>query len=220
VQAGYGFGRADWTDFVPSGRQFDANGWLGGGTAGVNAQAGVFVAGVEGEWMWTGIKGSRTFAMPFGGTGTQTSTISSRIDWLSMASLRAGFVAADRWLVYGKAGVALASERHTFDATQIRPGVGSATIGLNGERLHTGFVVGAGVEHAFWKNWSAKLEYNYINFRQQAVATSGPETVNTPPLTGTLDFVQRINAREELHLIKFGVNYHFSPEADAIAARY
>ena len=34
---------------------------LAGGTGGVNVQSGVFVFGVEGEWMWTGIKGGQAF---------------------------------------------------------------------------------------------------------------------------------------------------------------
>ena len=42
-----------WPDFFdaanPDTGKFDVKGWLAGGTAGVNAQAGVFVFGVEGE---------------------------------------------------------------------------------------------------------------------------------------------------------------------------
>jgi len=56
VQAGYGFGRKQWPDIgqtiVPFLAEYDMKGWLGGGTVGVNAQAGRFVFGVEGESSW------------------------------------------------------------------------------------------------------------------------------------------------------------------------
>jgi outer membrane immunogenic protein len=63
-------------------------------------QSGVFVFGVEGEWMWTGIKGGQTFTDAFGGA-SQTITLETSIDWLAIA--RAGFVVGDKLLLYGKA---------------------------------------------------------------------------------------------------------------------
>lgn len=218
-QVGYGFGRKAWTDFVPV-REYDVRGWLAGGTLGANAQAGVFVLGFEAEWMWANIKGDTNFVTPFGGTGTQTTALSTTIDWLAVASLRAGFVAADRWLVYGKAGLALANENHAFNAAQIIPGVGTASVSLTGNALHTGYLAGVGVEHAFAGNWSAKLEYDYIALRSQRVITAGPESLNVIGGTvGTIAFVQPVNIRQDLHLVKFGLNYHFSPR-DVVTARY
>ena len=65
AQGGYGLGRKQWPDFAdplnPATGKYNVDGWLAGGTGGVNVQSGVFVFGVEGEWMWTGIKGGQTF---------------------------------------------------------------------------------------------------------------------------------------------------------------
>src|SRR5262245_18942825 len=101
---------------------YDLTGWLGGFDGGVNVQAGVFVFGVEGEWRWTGLRGGRALTAPdpsFG--GTTVSTLNSSIDWLAIASAIAGFVVGDRLLVYGKGGLAIASERHSATGVETFP---------------------------------------------------------------------------------------------------
>lgn len=223
AEGGYGVGHKEWPDFadptVPDSGKFDVKGWLAGGTIGANAQAGAFVFGVEGEWMWTGIKGSQSLTQDFGGL-TQTIGLESRIDWLAIASARAGFVVGDRLLVYGKAGVALADEKHSLALAQTIPGAGSITASLSGRAVHTGIVAGAGAEYALGGNWSAKIEYDYIKMIAQNVASTGTESANIPNVAvGTIDFTQPITGiRQDLHLIKLGANYHFSPVA--VSARY
>lgn len=220
AEAGYSFGRKDWEAFAPN-DQFNISGGLAGGVTGTNVQLGVFVFGVESEWMWSGVKGSTRFTQNLALGASQTTDLSNRIDWLSLASLRAGFAAADRWLVYFKGGIALAHETHGIAATQVVPGVGSASINLSGSALHTGYLAGVGVEHAFWGNWSAKLEYNYIHFRPQAFTQTGPEVFNVPPFTvGTIGFAARESTLQNLHLVKLGVNYHFNAFPDVVSANY
>ncbi|SPP97086.1 outer membrane protein [Bradyrhizobium vignae] len=113
VEGGYGFGRNDWPDQttpdVTGSGSYDLRGWLGGLDGGANIQSGIVVLGVEGELMWTGIKGSQTFAFPIL-HGTATTSLNSRIDWLALATGRAGFAISDHLLVYGKGGLAVASE--------------------------------------------------------------------------------------------------------------
>ena len=145
---------------------------------------------------------------------------SNKIDWLSLSSLRAGFVAADRWLVYTKGGVALARQNHAVAATQFIPGFGTDAFSVSGSALHTGYLAGIGVEHAFFGQWSAKIEYNYIHFRPQAVTVTGPETLNLPPVAvGTSAIATRARVLQDLHLIKFGVNYHFNALPDIVSAK-
>ena len=220
AQGGYGFGRKDWTDFDPNNGTFNANGWLIGATTGASVQAGMFVVGAESEWMWTGIRGSRQFVET--SFATTTTDLTSRIDWLSLNSIRVGFVAADRWLVYFKGGVAVASEKHDFSLSQVVPGLGSATAALSGSALHTGYLAGVGVEYAFLGNWTAKLEYNYVALPLQNVLIAGTESVNAPLLqqVGSLAFAQTNRISEHMHLVKFGINYHFTSLADVISARY
>jgi opacity protein-like surface antigen len=217
AQAAYGTGRKRWTNFDPNG-EFDVKGGLAGGVIGANAQSGVFVVGVEGEGLWSGVKGGSNFGTLAGQVFSLTHDFSSKIDWLAMATARVGFVASDRWLVYGKGGLAIAHEQHKRVITQASPGIGSIVDSLSGDALHTGAVAGVGVEYAFLGNWSAKLEYDYIAFRQQDVQLVGTELANIPPV-GTTGINQRISIRQDLHLVKFGIDYHFGPGPDVVRAR-
>ena len=224
AQGGYGFGHKEWPDFfgvTPASGKFDANGWLAGGTVGVNAQAGTFVFGVEGEWMWTGIKGSQTATTDFGGASF-TDSLESKINWLAIASARAGLVVGDRLLIYAKGGVALADEKHSHDLAQSVIGLGTVTGSASGRAVHTGIVVGAGAEYALGGNWSAKLEYDYIRMLAQNVIAIGTETANIPAVAvGTIDFAEQFTGiRQDLHLVKLGVNYHFNPVPMVVSARY
>lgn len=224
AQGAYGLGRKEWPDFADplnSGiGKYDVDGWLAGGTGGVNVQSGVLVFGVEGEWMWTGIKGGQTFTNAFLGL-TQTTTLETKIDWLAIASARAGFVVGDRLLLYGKGGLAMAEEKHSATVTQTIVGVGSATTALSAKPVHTGVVVGAGAEYALGGNWSAKIEYDYIRMFGQAFTGTGNQTINAPPTVGSIDFAQKFNKmNQDMHLIKFGVNYHFNPMPTVVSARY
>ena len=66
-----------------------------------------------------------------------------------------------------------------------------------------------GVEYAFLPNWSAKIEYNYINFGTHSF--NAP--VSAPTLGGTplavLPGAMPVSITENEHIIKAGVNYRF-----------
>jgi outer membrane immunogenic protein len=62
-----------------------------------------------------------------------------------------------------------------------------------------GWMVGVGVEYAFTDNWSAKIEYNYMDLGSDALRfadTSGTVFMDT-------------NIRERVNVVKVGVNYRF-----------
>ena len=67
-----------------------------------------------------------------------------------------------------------------------------------------GWTVGAGVEWAFWNNWSVKAEYDYLDFGNKTVAINGtvlPGIVNFPASFG-MENAQHINQ------FKAGLNWH------------
>jgi outer membrane immunogenic protein len=204
-----------WRGFEPFGN-YDTRGWLAGGLAGARAQiTPVAVAGVEAEIMGGRIDGSRIDNFVLVG-GTAPESLSSRIDWLAMATAHFGLLATERWLIYGKGGVALAHARHreTFDFFA-NPGGGTSSLFDNrGDVLHTGGVFGAGTEYAFFGNWSAKLEYDYIRFTRQQVFLPGTITVIDPVLgTGTTSLPTSAEIRQAgMHLVKFGINYRIGPD--------
>jgi len=171
--------------------------------------------------MWTGINGGRTTITDTGRGTFEAIGLQSKVNWLAIAAARAGFVVGDRLLVYGKVGVALADETHTV-ADNIDAGpAGSITANLRAKALHTGVVAGAGGEYALGGNWSAKIEYDYIKMLGQYFTGTGVEAVNLPPTVGSFDVFQPFSKMsQDLHIIKFGVNYHFNPAPVVVSARY
>jgi outer membrane immunogenic protein len=70
------------------------------------------VVGLEGDFSWTGLKGS--------GTDSIGDTIAAKTDWTSTVTGRVG-AAFDRLLVYGKGGLAIARDRSSLtDLASIR----------------------------------------------------------------------------------------------------
>jgi opacity protein-like surface antigen len=209
VQGAYGFGR-EWRAPVPApipqSGTFDLNGWLGGFDGGVNVQSGVFVVGVEGEWMWTGVKGSRSSTFPIGGT-TFTTDLNTSVDWLAIVSGRAGFVVGDRLLAYGKAGIAIANQSHAMNGIGTA-GAASEALVVEGKAVHSGGVLGAGLEYALAGNWSVKAEYDYIRMMNQQVSQSGTFSA---PLFPPAAAATNSSITQDLHLFKLGVNYHINP---------
>jgi outer membrane immunogenic protein len=78
-------------------------------------------------------------------------------------------------------------------------------------QTRTGWMFGTGVEYAFYGNWSAKVEYDYLDF--------GTKSVAFPGLTGfDPQFAGTAVDRQRVQLVKFGINYRFG--GSTIAANY
>src|ERR1700733_7584597 len=67
-----------------------------------------------------------------------------------------------------------------------------------GDHTRPGWLLGLGIEYMFARNWSAKIEYDYMDFGHQSVPFSDGNNGFF-----TEDIHQKIN------LIKVGLNYHF-----------
>ena len=120
------------------------NGGIVGGTLGAKFQTGAFVFGVEGDWDYSGINtGTTSNVCNFSGT-CQTGN-----NWLSTLRGRFGW-AVDRVLFYGTAGGAFADVQTTFN-------------GVSTTHTQAGWTAGLGAEWAFAQNWTAKVEYLYVN---------------------------------------------------------
>jgi outer membrane immunogenic protein len=179
------FDRNDLSDDV----SYSTNGVLGGLQAGWNYQTGVIVFGLDGDFAWTNARGSGNllFTPPLRGT------VTTNMNWIATITGRIG-VANDKALYYLKGGLALSGEEHRF--AQFAGGGGVAlTQTVRDNR--GGFVLGFGGEFAVWQNWTAKLEYNYMDF--------GKKTVVFPALQAasgtTID--------QQVHVVKLGLNYLF-----------
>jgi outer membrane immunogenic protein len=175
INGGYAFGQSEWSDsFNPSGNSstgnFNVNGGLVGATIGVSGQWGAWVFGVEGDFDWQGLNGSSNsafctsiFTSPGPPPPTPTPaglSCKTQSNWFGTVRARAGY-AWDRVLLYGTAGGA---------GVNVQTGLSGLPPQTNPE---FGWTVGAGLEWAFAENWTAKVEYLFVDLAQNAACNHG-----------------------------------------------
>jgi outer membrane immunogenic protein len=138
VNAGHGFGKSNWDDPAVSP---SPKGFVGGVTVGYNFQTGLWVWGLEGDFDYSGMKGSTDC---FGGS------CESKIGWLATARGRLGYAGWNNFLPFVTGGAAIANLKATSP-------FGDAS------KTQVGWTAGAGLEYAMWSNWSVKVEYLYAD---------------------------------------------------------
>jgi opacity protein-like surface antigen len=169
----------------------NGGGGLAGGQLGCNMQIGSFVLGLEGEAAWSGLSDSSSSAQ-----GSSSQQLTARNRWSADLAARAS-VALDRALIYGKAGFAQGGFDFAFN--QNFPGT---LVTENASGTLTGLLLGVGIEVALAPHWSAKLEYDHIDYGARAFQFSDVQNgVNNP-------FAQSQSA--SANLVKAGVNYQFN----------
>jgi outer membrane immunogenic protein len=173
VNGGYAFG----TGTFATGATVSPGGAVLGGTLGGNYQMGAFVIGLEGDGDWSNVDGTTT---------TTCSFCEVKSTWLATVRGRAGY-AWDRVLFYGTGGAAFGNVQ------------GGAIGGPFDSGTQVGWTAGAGVEYAFLPNWTAKVEYLYVNLGTlncTAVGCGGPGLAGN-----TLNLTENV--------IRGGINFKF-----------
>jgi outer membrane immunogenic protein len=140
--------------------------FLGGAQVGVNWQTDSWVLGAEAT-----ISGMRLEGHAIDGAGF-AHTI--RANYLVTTTGRLGY-AFDRFLVYAKGGAAFTGEYN--DVTIPR----SLRVASTGTLTQVGATVGGGAEYMFDTNWSARLEYDFIDFSSRDLTLTIPVTRRLPP---------------------------------------
>jgi outer membrane immunogenic protein len=178
------------------------SGVLGGIQGGFNWQTGHWVLGVEGEYTWADIDGSATtVSVPLPAFSAVTT---AKIKDIALATGRVGY-AEDNWLFYAKGGGAWGET--SSNGTVFTGGTVFETSSSSTDR--SGWVVGAGIEWGFAPNWSAKLEYDHIDFGSKTFTSLGS-------VTGTSLF----SSSEKIDEVKGGVNYRFNWWGGPVVAKY
>jgi opacity protein-like surface antigen len=161
------------------------SGVLGGLQFGYNYKfAPTWLAGIEGEFDWTSAKGKSNFIDPAGSL-----SITSDHNWYSTLSGRLGYVMGPLML-YGKAGAAWMNADYRME---VNSGIDGFTLT---NTTKTGWNVGAGMEYMLGSRWSAKLEYDYLDFGSNTLGFVNP-------------FGNSATVKTAVNEVKAGVNYHF-----------
>jgi outer membrane immunogenic protein len=206
---GYGWGNANTAfSFLPTPTFFEDNtaldtkskGVIGGAQLGYSWQMGAIVAGLETDIQGSGIKGSRR--SPFFDTdagafvpGEFLST-EQKLSWFGTVRGRLGATVTPDLLLYATGGLAYghvdASANTFFDSANQYPASVSQT--------KAGWTAGAGAEWMFARNWSAKVEYLYLDLGN--VSAIG-HSASAPNLAVAYTWKTQEN------IVRAGVNYHF-----------
>ena len=102
-------------------------------------------------------------ALPAGVTGTSL-TVDQHLEWFGTVRGRAGILATPRVLLYATGGLAYGSFKTTGAFAGVTPaGIAVGSVASTSD-TRLGWTVGAGIEGKITNNWSAKLEYLYMDF--------------------------------------------------------
>ena len=136
--------------------------FTGGGTIGVNFQIGSFVPGIEADFNYNGVDESYRVNRPLSSplAGNFVHTIKQKLDFLGTLRGRLGFAPTSRSLLYLTGGFAYG---HVASRTNVLFTLGGDTYAGSSSSTQPGWTVGAGGEYGFSGNWSAKLEYLYVD---------------------------------------------------------
>ena len=168
--------------------------FLGGGQVGVNYEFwGGVVVGAEAMFDWLPNTTNTVTATAPNGT---VASVNINNRWLTTATGKLGY-AWDRVLLYGKGGGAWVGANN--------PGitVGGVPTSFTGTSSNNfGWTAGLGVEWAFYGNFSARAEWDYIRLQSQNFTTAA--TAPAPFASDTIN----INNRS-INMFTAGVNYKF-----------
>jgi len=215
---GYSWGRSSDTSTLTNGAgavlftsadRANMDGVIGGGQIGYNWQVQNWVWGLEADIQGSGQKGSRAYLCPTGvctppfgviavfpGPAVPVS-LDQKLEWFGTVRGRVGVLATPQVLFYATGGLAYGEVKNT--AT-----VGLVPVSFSNSDTRVGYTVGAGVEGAIGGNWTAKLEYLWVDLGR----TSGSFVTALPALGGGV-LSSNYSSRITDNIVRVGVNYKF-----------
>ena len=170
-------------------------GVLGGVQIGYNWQVGNWVLGTEADWQWTDQRDSYCFNCISFPPGVIGRGVAQEMPWFGTVRGRLGYAAGPA-LFYATGGLAYGEIRQTLDCCFGAP-TATAT------NTKTGWTAGGGVEAALAGNWTAKVEYLYVDLG------SVSNTQIIPLAFGGGTQVATSDVRN--HVGRVGVNYDLAP---------
>jgi outer membrane immunogenic protein len=167
-----------------------SRGGFGGGQIGYNWQFSPnWVFGIEADIQGGSIEGS--VSANLGGAGI---SIGADTTYFGTVRGRLGY-AVGNTLFYGTGGYAWG--KNELFVT----GLGAD---ITFSKNHGGYAAGAGIEHKFAPNWSAKVEYLYVDLGKESYLNLAPGV--------------NLDAEHKFHLLRVGVNYHFNWGGPVVAS--
>jgi outer membrane immunogenic protein len=228
LDGGYSWGNSA-TDYATGVPAFSTSqpmdGWVFGGQAGYNWQINQsWLIGLEADLQATGQDGTATlptsvgattctfptFAAPTCTSNASAGSFEQKFPWLGTARLRLGVLPSDHWLLYATGGLAVGEiETNATVTTATTTTLGSPTgpvlgtvtaaAGTSSNTTKAGWTLGGGVEWVLSGQWTAKLEYLYVDLGGVGSTFTGLGSLS--PLA--------TNSHVTDNILRVGVNYRF-----------
>jgi len=221
ANVGYSWGRSKDTSTLSAGGppilftdtvSSHMNGVIGGGQLGYNWQMQNWLWGLEADFQGTGQRSNHSYTCPAGVCTPPVGVLavlpgpavpvnlSQQLDWFGTFRGRAGVLVIPKVLFYATGGLA-------YGQVDSRSTLVGATTANN---INAGWTVGGGIEGAIGGNWTAKIEYLYVDLGR----VSGTFTTGVAALGGGT-LVSSFNPRITDNIVRAGVNYKFGGPAIA-----
>jgi opacity protein-like surface antigen len=182
---GFAFNFEDLTTPIGGPMSTNPAGVMGGGQLGYNYRLGNWLVGIEAEFDATAAQGRTNFIGPAASTWVTSDQV-----WYGTLTGRLGYLLGPL-LVYGKAGGAWMNANYQYALNSGLSGANSTY------STRSGWNAGAGFEYLMTERWSAKIEYDYLDF--------GTETLNFDIPFGT-----GITFKTQVNEVKAGLNYRWA----------
>jgi outer membrane immunogenic protein len=177
---------------------------------------GPFLVGIEADISAAGLS-STTLTSPAGDPAAVASW-TDKLDVYGSVRTRLGWV-ADNWLFYGTGGFGWAYDKFTrkqltapfdpFNAPYVDINALKAGTVVTNSHLRPGWVAGAGVEWAFARTWTVKLEYLHFDTASETLS-GGHFNASTTPLIQASSSVTGSQGDLTIDTVRVGLNHTFN----------
>ena len=187
----------------------DLEGGLFGGQIGYNWQTDNWVFGIETDIQWANQRGSAVFNCPAtcvtapSGVVRTGAVVDQNLEWFGTFRGRGGFLVGQSALLYVTGGLAYGSVQTDIALAGINAAGAGIAATASGSGTRVGWTLGTGLEWKFSPNWSAKIEYLYMDIGR----TSNTAFLTTAAGTG---IGVNLTSRVTDNIIRGGFNYQFS----------
>jgi outer membrane immunogenic protein len=183
------------------------SGVVGGGQIGANYQfPSNWVIGIEADVDWTSLSGSTSVCtVPAGLASSGCASDNTKINDFGTVRGRLGY-AVNNMLFYGTGGWAWSNISTTSTLTCAGAGCPGTSVAFTGggssaSATPSGWVAGAGVEWAFNRNWTLRVEYLHLQF--SGIGENFSTTV------GGIPSISASSASSNDDVVRVGINYLF-----------
>lgn len=171
---------------------------------------GLYLFGLEADISGTGLSSTALTSPP--GDPSAVAQWNDRISTYGSARARLGYITGN-WLLYGTGGLGWVYDKFTrtqLTAENLDFNAPEAGTVITKSSLRAGWAAGAGVEWAFARTWTVKLEYLHFDTQSEPSSGSRFNFAGVAPLLQTSTSVSSTTSNLTLDTVRVGINHTFN----------